>query len=430
MKKSLIVLSVILAVLLVFATILIIKISDKEPVASEVTVPAVSEKTTGEETEEPVITVSETTVPVTSAPETTVTEQTEPSKTEEPTETTTEAPTEPPVLESSEKITANGVSLRTFTEEGHETVLAEAQEYLSALGLLRGGSAHRSDRAKIRMAADGMSVTIGKKTYDFVSDEKLYVPIYEIAEFFHYPVWKDEEEGVSYITPGARKFELPENVNVPVLIYHTVSDNCWGYEELFMSPSSMEEQLKYLVENDYDPIWFEDLAHIEDYDKPVLLTFDDGYDDNYLELFPLLKKYNVKATIFVIGRDTNGDYHKMNEEQIREISDSGLVSVQAHGYTHENMDAMDEETLRFEMGETKKVISRLTGKVPYVLCYPSGRYSSLTLDLIEEYYDFGIKMNGGLYNTSADSIYEISRYYMPRWLDIGSFASYISAAGT
>ena len=400
MKKWIIVLSVFLAVLLVFTLIILFHSPKAEPVPE---IETVLPEPLPEKTELP---------------------------TTEPPETTTEAPTEPPLTESSEKITANGVSLHPFTEEGGETVLAEAGEYLGALGLLEDGSAHSSDKALVEFAEDGLSVTVGDQTYETVYDEKLYVPVFEIADFFRYPVWFDEEQGVSYITPGARKFEVPENVNVPVLMYHAVSDDCWGVEELFISPSTMEEQLKYLVDNDYDPIWFEDLAHLEDYEKPVLLTFDDGYDDNYTELFPLLKKYNVKATIFVIGRDTNGDYHKMNEEQIREISDSGLVSVQAHGYTHENMDAMDEETLRFEMGETKKVISRLTGKVPYVLCYPSGRYSSLTLDLIDEYYDFGIKMVGGLYNTSADSVYEISRYYVPRWLDISSFAAYISAAGT
>lgn len=404
MKKTIIVLSTILALLLILTVVLMVY---KPKDAAQDT----RETVLTEETSEPVTTALLTETPTTEATE-------------------TEAPTEPPLLESNEKITANGVSLRTFTEEGQDTVLARAHEYLSALGLLEDGAAHKSDKALVRLSKDGLSVTIGEKTYDTVSGGELYIPVYEVAETFGYPVWTDEEEGVSYITPGARKFEMPENVNVPVLMYHAVSDNCWGISELFISPSTMEEELKYLVENDYDPIWFEDLAHIEDYDKPVLLTFDDGYDDNYLELFPLLKKYNVKATIFVIGRDTNGDYHKMNEEQIREISDSGLVSVQAHGFTHENMDVMDEETLRFEMGETKKVISRLTGKTPYVLCYPSGRYSSLTLDLIDEYYDFGIKMNGGLYNTSADSVYEISRYYVPRGLGISAFAAYISSAGT
>lgn len=413
MKKSVIVLSCVLAVLIAVAVVLLISAPGRKELPPVETVTASSEKAT-----EPA---------ASSAPETTEKVTAEPTTTEPP-ETTTEPPTEPPLAESNEKITANGVALHLFTEEGKETVLAEAEEYLSALGLLKDGAAHVSDKKLVSVAPDGLSAVIGKHTYDFVSEGKLYVPVYEVAETFGYPVWKDEEEGISYITPGARPFEVPENVNVPVLMYHAVSDNCWGIGELFVSPSSMEEQLKYLVENDYDPIWFEDLAHLEDYDKPVILTFDDGYDDNYTELFPLLKKYQVKVTVFVISGGI-GFGHAMNSEQIREMSDSGLVSIQGHGYSHDYMDAMDEETLEFEMSETKKILTEVTGKMPYVLCYPSGRNSSLTREVAQRYYHFGIKMNGGLYNTSHDP-FLVNRYYISRYTDIYGFASMISAAGT
>ena len=212
-------------------------------------------------------------------------------------------------------------------------------------------------------------------------------------------------------------------------MYHAVSDDLWGIDELFVSPSSMEEQLKYLVDNGYDAIWFEDLAHLEDYDKPVILTFDDGYDDNYIELLPLLQKYHVKATVFVIGNAPGVIPHKMTPEQVREMSDSGLVSIQSHAYTHDNMDAMDEATTDYELSESQKAITRITGKVPYVLCYPSGKYNDYTLSLIGNYYNFGIKMVGGLYNTS-DNPYLVNRYYVSRYTDINTFASYLTAAGT
>ena len=78
---------------------------------------------------------------------------------------------------------------------------------------------------------------------------------------------------------------------VPVFMYHAVSDDVWGVEHLFVSPSEMEKQLAFLQENGYSTIWFEDLEHVGDYEKPVILTFDDGYDDNYSELYPLLQKY-------------------------------------------------------------------------------------------------------------------------------------------
>ena len=238
----------------------------------------------------------------------------------------------------------------------------------------------------------------------------------------------DDETGLRYLTPGAARFSIEQSVNVPVLMYHAVSDNLWGIDELFVSPASMEEQLRYLVDNGYEPIWFSDLAELEQYEKPVILTFDDGYDDNYTELLPLLRKYNVKATVFMIA-DAMGMQHKMTEEQVREMADSGLVSIQSHGLTHADMDAMDEETLIRELGESQRILTRVTGRQPSVLCYPTGRYSDLTLEVAERYYNFGLKMVGGQYNT-ADDPFLVSRYYVSRYTGLDSFAAMVAPAGT
>ena len=63
-------------------------------------------------------------------------------------------------------------------------------------------------------------------------------------------------------------------------------------------------------------IFFSDLTHLSDYQKPILLTFDDGYDGNYTNLFPLLQEYNMKATIFVVS-DEIGNEHRMDKYQLR-----------------------------------------------------------------------------------------------------------------
>ena len=104
---------------------------------------------------------------------------------------------------------------------------------------------------------------------------------------------------------------------VPVLMYHAVGDDCWGEEHLFVRPAELEQQLQYLSENGYETIFFEDLAHLERYEKPVILTFDDGYDDNYTLLLPLLQKYHMKATIFMIAGDIGGP-HKLTQPQLDE----------------------------------------------------------------------------------------------------------------
>lgn len=403
MKTAIVILSVVLAILLVIAGVLFF--SDREAA------PEVPPETT-----QPVSTTEPTTEPTTTEPP-----------------TTTESPIAAMPAESG--IVLSGSAVECFTVDGcGDTLYIRAADFAAATGLTLESEQplHISGLDTIESTDDGILANgrpFGQgATYLYSPEEGGLLPLLETAEALSYPTWTDEENGVTYITPAARAFELPENVKVPVLMYHAVSDDMWGINELFVSPSSMDEQLAYLVENGYDPIWFEDLAHVEDYDKPVILTFDDGYDDNYTELLPLLQKHNVKATVFVIG-NAAGMTHKMTAEQIREMADSGLVSIQSHGYTHDDMDVMGEDTLEFELGESKRVITRLTGRIPYVLCYPTGKYSDLTLEVGARHYLFGIKMVGGLYNTSDDP-FLVSRYYISRYTDLSTFAAYVSSAGT
>ena len=398
MRAAIVILSIVLALLLAVGGILFFG-SEKTPVP-----------------EQP----STTTEPATAPPTAT---------TEAPTTTATEP--EPELIPQEPPVVLQGKPVESFLIDG--SLFIRAADFAEAVGMTIESEEPLKLRGADTVELSEKRLTVNGEPYvqpmeEIVYRGEAYFPLLEMAEALRYPMWTDEESGITYITPSARAFEIPENVNVPVLMYHAVSDDMWGINELFVSPSSMDEQLAYLVENGYDAIWFEDLAHVADYDKPVILTFDDGYDDNYTELLPLLQKYNVKATVFVIGNAV-GMSHKMTEEQIREMAASGLVSIQSHGYTHDDMDVMGEETLEFELSETKKVITRMTGRIPYVLCYPTGKYSNLTLEVGARHYLFGIKMVGGQYNTSDDP-FLVSRFYVSRYTDIGTFASYLSAAGT
>ena len=400
MRAAIVILSIVLALLLAVGGILFFG-SEKTPVPVQ---------------------PSTTTEPATAPPTTT---------SEVPTTTATEPEPEPELIPQEPPVVLQGKPVESFLIDG--SLFIRAADFAEAVGMTIESEEPLKLRGADTVELSEKRLTVNGEPYvqpmeEIVYRGEAYFPLLEMAEALRYPMWTDEESGITYITPSARAFEIPENVNVPVLMYHAVSDDMWGINELFVSPSSMDEQLAYLVENGYDAIWFEDLAHIADYDKPVILTFDDGYDDNYTELLPLLQKYNVKATVFVIGNAV-GMSHKMTEEQIREMAASGLVSIQSHGYTHDDMDVMGEETLEFELSETKKVITRMTGRIPYVLCYPTGKYSNLTLEVGARHYLFGIKMVGGQYNTSDDP-FLVSRFYVSRYTDIGTFASYLSAAGT
>ena len=328
------------------------------------------------------------------------------------TTTPTEAPTEPlPVMQLRQQtVVLQAAEHPTWLLEGdpEKVIYIRQEDFLGTLGM------------SVEALPDTEPVT--------AADGFVYLPLHSVSQALGWPIVEDWEMGVTYITPSAARFEIPENVQVPVLMYHAVSDNIWGITELFVSPADMEAQLQYLVENGYDPIWFEDLKNLEQYDKPVILTFDDGYDDNYTELFPLLQKYNVKATVFIIAQRGIGTEHKMTEQQIRELSQSGLVSIQSHGMTHWDMSQMDEGTLVWELADSQIVLARITGLIPSVLCYHSGDFSDLTLEVAQRYYGFALRMNGGMYHTWDDP-WQVARFYVSRYTDLGTFAAYIAGAG-
>ena len=239
--------------------------------------------------------------------------------------------------------------------------------------------------------------------------------------------WGQAPDGSRYLAKRQEIGEIPAGWNVPVLMYHAVGDEIWGYSDLFVSAAGMEAQLQYLQENGYETIWFSDLAHIEEYEKPVILTFDDGYDDNYTVLYPLLKQYQAKATIFVIG-NAMGSPHKMTREQVYELAASGLVSIQSHTYTHGNLSAMDEAALRQEMELSNAALAAATGQIPYVLCYPEGKYSYLTMDIAKEYYSFALRMDGWTYQTGMDP-YQVPRSFVSRRITVPDFTWFVSPSG-
>lgn len=320
------------------------------------------------------------------------------------TEPTTEAPI---VFTRRDHLTMlEGISVDTWTLED-DTVYILLEDFLNATGV----SQDTLPEIETIVSTQGLT----------------YIPLYPVSESLGYPLWEDVDNATTYITPSAVPFEIPVNVQVPVLMYHALGDEPWGEAELFVRTADMEAQLQYLVENGYDPIWFSDLKNIQDYDKPVILTFDDGYDDNHDILLPLLEKYNVKATVFVLAGLLEQP-HKMSWSQVATLSRSGLVSIQSHGMYHPNMAALNEEELILELGDSKISITRMSGKIPHVICYPSGNYSDLTLEVAARYYNFGIKMNGKMYDT-WDNPLLVNRYYISRYTSMGEFASYIADAG-
>lgn len=224
-----------------------------------------------------------------------------------------------------------------------------------------------------------------------------------------------------------RKSSIPDGVNLPVLMYHEVADQVQGQlEYLFVKPDSMRSQLQWLKNNGYETIHFSDLTRLSEYQKPIILTFDDGYEGNYTNLYPLLKEFNMKATIFVVTDDI-GKKDRLTEKQLREMSDSGLVSIQSHTKSHQRMDTLSDPQLIKECRESKLEIRRITGVTPHVISYPEGRYNSRAIAAASSCYDIGVIDRYGRWKTSPRTFYYVTRTVIPRSFTLQQFADAVSS---
>jgi len=212
---------------------------------------------------------------------------------------------------------------------------------------------------------------------------------------------------------------------IPILMYHAIADKpTTSNTNLFVRPAEMEAQLKYLSENGYQTITFEDLDYIGSYTKPIMLTFDDGYSDNYDILFPLLKKYNQKATIFMISNAV-WDREFCNAEELKEMADSGHVSVQSHTVNHLNLTTLKKETLQYELTESITAIEDITGKPVIALCYPIGHNNAAVRAAAAEHYRYAVTISSGKF-VCGDDMMSMKRVYISRGMSVSSFAAKIS----
>lgn len=343
---------------------------------------------------------------------------------------------EPPAV-SGITVYADGSLLSGICEKDGKLYLSAQCSSLTVQesGSSAGGHSHLSGSAVILGKAaqlDNTSTEISLGEVDITLDSfplcdggSWYIPMRALMQALGYTEYNDAEMNTLYYTVLPETGFIPAGYRVPIMMYHAVSDDVWGLEGLFVSPAELENQLIYLSENGYTPIFFSDLDKLSSIEKPVILSFDDGYSDNYTELFPLLKKYNCKATVFVIA-SAIGTGHMMSAEQIKEMADSGLVEIQSHTMTHPDLSTLDAVQLEYEYSASQLALLRITGRLPYVLCYPSGESSPAARQLCSSFYKFGILKDGGCFVTGEDDFFLVPRCRVSRGTPLASFAAMLS----
>lgn len=199
------------------------------------------------------------------------------------------------------------------------------------------------------------------------------------------------------------------NIKIPILLYHdfvtTVPDSDPDNFNYINTPQSFEENIKTLLEEGYTVISMEQLneaykGNIELPSKPILITFDDGYYSNYEYIYPILQKYNVKASIFVItdkvGKEIDGIKY-LGWDECLDMQNSGLVEIFSHSKKHVFYNKLPIREIRNDVKESYEIIEKHLGKKDLkVFAYPYGAYTNDTVRTLKnngidfQIYDIGI----------------------------------------
>ncbi|MFN2187218.1 MAG: polysaccharide deacetylase family protein [Candidatus Promineifilaceae bacterium] len=212
--------------------------------------------------------------------------------------------------------------------------------------------------------------------------------------------------------------EISRTLRVPILMYHYISlppENADKYRlDLSVSPKDFRDQMAYLVENGYTSISLYDLSRAITGkqvlpDKPVIISLDDGYRDNYENAFPILQEYDLQATFFLATDFLDrGDPDYMTWEMVKEMSDAGM-SIEPHSKTHPDLTGQDRDFVIYQMLGSSETIEARTGIKPRYFAYPSGRYDEEVMQITEELEFWGaVTTLGGVWHGYNDR-YEWTR---------------------
>jgi peptidoglycan/xylan/chitin deacetylase (PgdA/CDA1 family) len=219
-------------------------------------------------------------------------------------------------------------------------------------------------------------------------------------------------------TPGPTPIAESITLDVPILMYHYLSEPPADANDirrnLSISPAQFEAHLAYLRQAGYEAITMKQLAYALSGQetlppKPIIITFDDGYRDNYENAFPLLQKYSYPGVfyIFTYPLDHNDDRY-LSWEMVEEMHRAGM-EFGSHGYRHWELNGRDVDFLVYEILGSKEAIEAHINEPVRFFSYPVGRYDALAIQVVESANFWNaVTTEFGIEHSFAD------RYTLPR----------------
>ena len=248
--------------------------------------------------------------------------------------------------------------------------------------------------------------------------------------------------------PAVTTATQPDGIPLPIVMYHSILPR--GNSSYVVDPHLLEQDLQYLQEQGYTTVTVADLiAYVDEGtplpDKPVMLTFDDGYYNNYLYAHPLLKQYGMRAVISPIGsvseyysdhpkEQDKPRYSHVTWEQLTDMVQSGVWEIQHHSYDLHHTDRgrkgaaqkkgetdADYRTLLTDdVARASRLLTTHVGVAPTAYVYPFGAYTKGTDPLLRE---AGLRVTLtceeriSRITRDPDSLWRLGRYLRPPDVD-------------
>lgn len=242
---------------------------------------------------------------------------------------------------------------------------------------------------------------------------------------------------------GGERVVAEREEAVPILMYHKVSPNFFK-SNLRVNPEEFEKQIKYLKEQDFSSLSFEDFILWRKGERPlppksVIITFDDGYEDNYLYAYPVLKKYGFSATIFLIvgklGEEIRWEREKRRPEakllswdKIKEMKENGM-DFGSHTMLHPNLTKVPRKQAKWEMRKSKRIIEENINQKAVVFSYPFGKHNKKVRQLVRKNkYLCAVSTKPG-WASKKSNIYSLPRLRITGYTSLKKFKLLLNPKG-
>lgn len=216
---------------------------------------------------------------------------------------------------------------------------------------------------------------------------------------------------------NSQKKVLGAYLRVPVLMYHYIRINP-NYKDkigfnLSVTPSDFAAQMNYLDQQGYYPMTLDDLNYVLYHPsylpkKPIVITFDDGYEDSYTNAFPILKSHHFRAINFVITGFV-GEPNYLTWNQITEMKDSGIFFFEGHTVHHYALTNYNSSIVRYELSQSKLDLQNHLNSPVNWMAYPYGNVNWRVVALVKQAHYIGaFGTNFGTYQ-STNYMYTLPR---------------------